>query len=147
MPVILINVDKASVKRRKVVGRGCGNGRGRYCGKGQKGQKARKGAAINPRFEGGQMPLYRRIPKRGFKNINKVVSNIINMSNLSIFDEGSDVTIEVLKEKGLIKANNAPVKLLGTGELKVKKLKIKVNATSEAAKQKIEKLGGTVEII
>ncbi|OHD55996.1 MAG: 50S ribosomal protein L15 [Spirochaetes bacterium GWF1_51_8] len=128
-------------------GRGAGNGRGVRCGRGNKGQKARTGGGVRPGFEGGQMPLFRRMPKRGFKNNFKVYFNLVNLIDLAIFKEGAEVNTEVLKKSGLIKGNGAPVKLLGNGELKVKGLKIKVNACSESAKAKIEKSGGSVEIL
>lgn len=126
-------------------GRGHGSGNGKTAGKGHKGQKARSGA---PRigFEGGQMPLYRRIPKRGFKNINTKEIVAINVSALEKFDDGAVVDIEALKEAGIIKNPKDGVKVLGNGEL-TKKLSVKVNAFSASAKEKIEALGGTVEVI
>ena len=99
-----------------------------------------------PWFEGGQMPLYRRIPKKGFKNINKVFFNIINIANLNIFKEGDTVDIKSLKDKGLIKKDSAPVKLLANGDLSVTGLKIEVNKCSDAAKQKVESAGGSVKL-
>ena len=126
-------------------GRGHGSGNGKTAGKGHKGQKARSGA---PRigFEGGQMPLYRRIPKRGFKNINTKEIIAINVSVLERFDNDAVVDIEALKEAGVIKNPKDGVKVLGNGEL-TKKLTVKVNAVSASAKAKIEALGGTVEVI
>lgn len=126
-------------------GRGHGSGNGKTAGKGHKGQKARSGA---PRigFEGGQMPLYRRIPKRGFKNINTREIVAINVSRLEVFDNGTDVTVESLLEKGIIKDAADGVKILGNGEL-TKKLNVKVNAFSASAKEKIEALGGKAEVI
>ncbi len=126
-------------------GRGHGSGNGKTAGKGHKGQKARSGA---PRigFEGGQMPLYRRIPKRGFTNRNTKNIVAINVSALERFDNGTDVTVEMLIESGVIKNPQDGVKILGKGEL-TKKLNVKVNAVSEAAKAKIEALGGTCEVI
>ena len=126
-------------------GRGHGSGNGKTAGKGHKGQKARSGA---PRigFEGGQMPLYRRIPKRGFKNINTREIVAINVSRLEVFDNGTDVTVESLLEKGIIKDAADGVKILGNGEL-TKKLNVKVNAFSASAKEKIESLGGKAEVI
>ncbi|MCR5390953.1 MAG: 50S ribosomal protein L15 [Lachnospiraceae bacterium] len=126
-------------------GRGHGSGNGKTAGKGHKGQKARSGA---PRigFEGGQMPLYRRIPKRGFKNINTREIVAINVSRLEVFDNGTDVTVESLLEKGIIKDAADGVKILGNGEL-TKKLNVKVNAFSASAKEKIEKAGGTAEVV
>ena len=126
-------------------GRGHGSGNGKTAGKGHKGQKARSGA---PRigFEGGQMPLYRRIPKRGFTNRNTKEIVAINVSELERFRSGSNVTIEKMIETGLIKNPRDGVKILGNGEL-TKKLNVKANAFSASAKEKIEALGGTVEVI
>ena len=126
-------------------GRGHGSGNGKTAGKGHKGQKARSGA---PRigFEGGQMPLYRRIPKRGFKNINSKEIVGINVSVLERFDNDSTVSVETLMESGIIKNPQDGVKILGNGEL-TKKLNVKANAFSETAKSKIEAVGGTCEVI
>ena len=126
-------------------GRGHGSGNGKTAGKGHKGQKARSGA---PRigFEGGQMPLYRRLPKRGFTNRNTKEIVAINISELERFRSGSNVTIEKMMEVGLIKDPKDGVKILGNGEL-TKKLNVKANAFSETAKEKIEAVGGTVEVI
>ncbi|MBR6094733.1 MAG: 50S ribosomal protein L15 [Lachnospiraceae bacterium] len=133
-------------------GRGHGSGNGKTAGKGHKGQKARSGAP-RPGFEGGQMPLYRRIPKRGFKNRNTAQIIAINVSVLEKkFENGDTVTIESLIEKGVIANINSGiqnvdgVKILGQGEL-TKKLTVKVNAFSESAKEKIEAAGGTAEVI
>jgi large subunit ribosomal protein L15 len=135
-----------STKSRRRVGRGTGSGKGKTCGRGNKGQKSRSGGTLMPWFEGGQMPLYRRIPKKGFKNINKVFFNIINIANLNIFKEGDTVDIKSLKDKGLIKKDSAPVKLLANGDLSVTGLKIEVNKCSDAAKQKVESAGGSVKL-
>lgn len=126
-------------------GRGHGSGNGKTAGKGHKGQKARSGA---PRigFEGGQMPLYRRIPKRGFTNRNTLEIEAINVSELERFENDTEVTIETLMEAGVIKSPKDGVKILGNGEL-TKKLTVKVNAFSEGAKTKIEALGGKAEVI
>ena len=126
-------------------GRGHGSGNGKTAGKGHKGQKARSGA---PRigFEGGQMPLYRRLPKRGFTNRNTQEIVAINVSELERFRSGSNVTVEKMMEVGLIKDPRDGVKILGNGEL-TKKLNVKANAFSETAKEKIEAVGGTVEVI
>ena len=126
-------------------GRGHGSGNGKTAGKGHKGQKARSGA---PRigFEGGQMPLYRRIPKRGFKNRNSLEIVAINLSALERFEDGTTVDVEKLLESGVIKNPRDGVKILGNGEL-TKKLDVKVNAFSASAKEKIEALGGTAEVI
>lgn len=124
-------------------GRGHASGNGKTAGKGHKGQKARSGA---PRigFEGGQMPLYRRLPKRGFTNINTKHIVAINLSTLNRFEDGAEVTVETLLATGVIKNAQDGVKILGNGEL-TKKLNVKVQAYSESAKAKIEELGGTAE--
>ena len=126
-------------------GRGHGSGNGKTAGKGHKGQKARSG---QPRigFEGGQMPLYRRLPKRGFKNVGRAQIETISLSDLEKFDDGADVTIEALLEKGIIRDAKDGVKVLGNGEL-TKKVKVAVNAYSAGAKAKIEELGGKAEVI
>ena len=126
-------------------GRGHGSGNGKTAGKGHKGQKARSGA---PRigFEGGQMPLYRRIPKRGFLNRNTKEIVAINMSKLEVFEDGATVTIDAMKEVGIIKNPKDGVKILGYGEL-TKKLTVQANAFSATAKEKIESLGGKAEVI
>ena len=126
-------------------GRGHGSGNGKTAGKGHKGQKARSGA---PRigFEGGQMPLYRRLPKRGFKNRNHKDIKAINLSMLERFEDGATVDAQALMEKGIVKNPGDGIKVLGYGEL-TKKLNVKANAYSESAKEKIEKLGGTAEVI
>ena len=126
-------------------GRGHGSGNGKTAGKGHKGQKARSGAP-RPGFEGGQMPLYRRIPKRGFKNRNRLEIVAINISALEKFDNGADVTVDTLIESGIVKNPKEGVKILGNGEL-TKKLNVKANAFSASAKEKIEALGGTCEVI
>ena len=126
-------------------GRGHGSGNGKTAGKGHKGQKARSGA---PRtgFEGGQMPLYRRLPKRGFKNINSKNIVAINVSMLNRFEDGASVTVESLMEIGLVSNPRDGVKILGNGEL-TKKLNVAVNAYSASAIEKIQALGGSAEVI
>ncbi|WP_029320001.1 50S ribosomal protein L15 [Butyrivibrio sp. AE3004] len=126
-------------------GRGHGSGNGKTAGKGHKGQKARSGAP-RPGFEGGQMPLFRRLPKRGFKNINSKKIVAINVSSLECFDNDSVVDVQALKDNGIIKHEYDGVKILGNGEF-TKKLTVKVNAYSASAKEKIEALGGTAEVI
>ena len=126
-------------------GRGHGSGNGKTAGKGHKGQKARSGAT-RPGFEGGQMPLYRRLPKRGFKNRNTKEIIAINVDVLNRFEDGAEVTAESLLASGAISKIADGVKILGNGEL-TKKLNVKVNAVSETAKSKIEAAGGTVEVI
>ena len=126
-------------------GRGHGSGNGKTAGKGHKGQKARSGAP-RPGFEGGQMPLYRRIPKRGFtcRNHKEIVA--INLSALERFEDGSEVTVATLIEAGIVKNPRDGVKILGNGEL-TKKLTVKVNAFSKSAAEKIEALGGKAEVM
>ena len=126
-------------------GRGHGSGNGKTAGKGHKGQKARSGAP-RPGFEGGQMPLYRRIPKRGFTNRNTKYIVALNVSDLERFENGTTVTVDVLREAGLVKNSFDGVKILGNGEL-TKKLDVQVNAFSASAKEKIEALGGKAEVI
>ena len=126
-------------------GRGHGSGNGKTAGKGHKGQKARSGAT-RPGFEGGQMPLYRRIPKRGFTNRNTKEIVGINVSALEAFENDAVVSVAALIEKGIVKNPRDGVKILGNGEL-TKKLNVKVDAFSEGAKAKIEALGGTCEVI
>ena len=126
-------------------GRGHGSGNGKTAGKGHKGQKARSGAP-RPGFEGGQMPLYRRLPNRGFTNRNTKEIISINVDVLNRFEDNTDVTVELLLERGAISAAKDGVKILGGGEL-TKKLNVKANAFSASAKEKIEAAGGTVEVI
>lgn len=126
-------------------GRGHGSGNGKTAGKGHKGQKARSGAP-RPGFEGGQMPLYRRIPKRGFHNRNTKEIVGINLETLERFEDGATVSVDTLIETGIVKNPKDGVKILGKGEL-TKKLNVQVNAYSASAKEKIEALGGTAEVI
>jgi large subunit ribosomal protein L15 len=128
-------------------GRGHGSGNGKTAGKGQKGQKARSGGGVRLGFEGGQMPLFRRLPKRGFKNVNTKEFVAINLSVLeNKFNDGDEVTVDKLLESGAISKAADGVKILGNGEL-TKKLDVKVNAYSKSAKEKIEALGGKAEVI
>ena len=126
-------------------GRGHASGNGKTAGYGHKGQKARSGAP-RPGFEGGQMPLYRRLPKRGFTNRNRVDYAEVNVCTLSMFDEGAVVDVKTLLDRKVVKDLKGGVKILGRGELN-KKLTVKANAFSESAKQKIEACGGTCEVI
>ncbi|MDE6917531.1 MAG: 50S ribosomal protein L15 [Lachnospiraceae bacterium] len=126
-------------------GRGHGSGNGKTAGKGHKGQKARSGAP-RPGFEGGQMPLYRRIPKRGFHNRNTKEIVAINLEVLERFEDGATVSVDTLIETGIVKNPRDGVKILGRGEL-TKKLNVQANAFSASAKEKIEALGGTAEVI
>ena len=134
-----------STKKAYRVGRGAGSGNGKTAGKGHKGQKARSGAP-RPGFEGGQMPLYRRIPKRGFTNRNAKDIVAINVTELERFEEGATVDVNTLIEAGVVKNPRDGVKILGNGEL-TKKLNVKANAFSASAKEKIEALGGTAEVM
>ncbi len=128
------------------VGRGHGSGNGKTAGRGHKGQKARSGGGVRPGFEGGQMPLYRRLPKRGFKCRNSKEIIAINLEHLNVFNDGSVVDIEALKSKGLVSNPKDGVKILGKGNLE-KKLTVKVNYFSQSAVEKINNAGGKAEVI
>jgi len=133
--------------KKKRVGRGPGSGWGKTCGKGHKGQNSRSGGGVPASFEGGQMPLIRRLPKRGFKNPFSKEYNIVNLSILDKkFNDGEVVEMKTLVEKGIIKKILDGVKVLGNGEI-TKKLIFKVDKVSNSAKEKIQKAGGTIEII
>jgi large subunit ribosomal protein L15 len=127
-------------------GRGVGSGNGKTAGKGQKGQNSRTGGGVSIGFEGGQNPLYRRLPKRGFKNRNRVEYALVNLKDLNRFEDGTVVTEALLIESKLVKKEYAGVKVLGNGEL-TKKLTVKVSKVSESAKAAIEKVGGSVEVM
>ena len=135
-----------STKARKRVGRGHGSGHGKTSGKGHKGQNARSGGGVRPGFEGGQMPLYRRLPKRGFTNIFAKEYVEVNVEELNRFEEGSEITAEVLKEAGVISKINDGIVILGRGELE-KSLTVKAKRFSKSAQDKITKAGGKVEVI
>ena len=136
-----------STKARKRIGRGAGSGQGKTAGKGHKGQKARAGRGMRPGFEGGQMPLQRRLPKRGFNNIFRIEMAIVNVAALDkAFEAGETVTVDALIEKGLVKKVLGGVKVLGNGELS-KALTVQANAFSDSDKQKIEAAGGKAEVI
>ena len=137
---------EGATKKSKRIGRGHGSGWGKTAGKGHKGQKARSGGSIRPGFEGGQMPLQRRIPKRGFNNIFAKTIIAVNVAALEVFEDGAEVTAETLAEKGIVKKACDGIKILGNGSL-TKKLTVKANAFSESAKQKIEAAGGKAEVI
>ena len=142
-----LNELESLKKDRKRVGRGPGSGNGKTSGKGHKGQNARSGGGVRPGFEGGQLPLYRRLSKRGFNNYNfRTVYATVNVSDLEVFEEGTVVTKELLIEKGLVKKKLEEIKVLGNGEL-TKKLTVKANKFSSSAKAKIENVGGTIEVI
>jgi len=130
---------------RKRIGRGKGSGLGKTAGKGHKGLRARSGGGTKPGYEGGQMPLQRRLPKRGFTNIFRKEWAIVNVKDLNRFEAGSVVDAEALRKEGLIKGSADGVKLLGDGEL-VKKLTVKVDRASRAALSKVAAAGGTVEV-
>ncbi|MGS0745397.1 50S ribosomal protein L15 [Syntrophomonas erecta subsp. sporosyntropha] len=133
-------------KRAKRVGRGPGSGHGKTSTRGHKGQKARSGGGVRPGFEGGQMPLQRRLPKRGFTNIFKKEYAIVNIKDLNGFDDGSEVTIEMLQNAGLVDKVKDGVKILGTGELE-KQLTVKAHKFSKQAEEKIAARGGKAEVI
>lgn len=136
-----------STKERKRIGRGAGSGQGKTAGKGHKGQKARAGRGMRAGFEGGQMPLQRRLPKRGFNNIFRKEIVAVNVADLEArFENGAVVDVESLKQVGLVKNSFDGIKILGNGEL-TKKLTVKADAFSESAKQKIEAAGGKIEVI
>lgn len=133
-------------KKAKRIGRGTGSGLGRNAGKGEKGQKARSGGGVRPGFEGGQMPLYRRLPKRGFTNIFAKEYATINVDRLNVFENGTVVTQELLLEKRVISKLYDGVKILGNGELE-KNLTVQATKFSKAAAEKIEAAGGKVEVV
>ncbi|HUX22659.1 MAG TPA: 50S ribosomal protein L15 [Spirochaetia bacterium] len=137
---------KGATKKKRIIGRGQGSNRGGTSGKGSKGQNARAGGGVRPGFEGGQMPLFRRIARRGFSNYrSKKHFQIINVGALADrFSDGDSVTTETLVAKRLVKGNGMPIKLLGNGELD-KKLNVTVDALSESARAKIEAAGGTIQ--
>ncbi len=137
---------EGSKKNVKRVGRGHGSGWGKTSGKGHKGQNARSGGGVRPGFEGGQMPLARRIPKRGFNNIFAAKMAAVNVSSLEIFKEGTEVDAELLLASGLVKNIDNGVKILGNGEI-TKNLTVKADAFSASAKEKIEKAGGKAEVM
>lgn len=135
-----------SKHERKRKGRGIGSGLGKTAGRGHKGQKARSGGGVRPGFEGGQMPLQRRLPKRGFTNIFKKEFAIVNIDRLNVFDEGTVVTPELLLEKKIIKDIKDGVKILGDGDLNIK-LEVKAHKFTKTAAEKIEAAGGKAEVI
>ncbi|WP_026693340.1 50S ribosomal protein L15 [Peribacillus kribbensis] len=137
---------EGSRKERNRVGRGIGSGNGKTAGKGHKGQNARSGGGVRPGFEGGQTPLFRRLPKRGFTNINRKEFAIVNLDALNRFEDGTEVTPELLIETGVIKNEKAGVKILAKGKVE-KKLTVKAHKFSSAAKEAIEAAGGQTEVI
>lgn len=137
---------QGSTHKAKRKGRGIGSGNGKTAGRGHKGQKARSGGGVRAGFEGGQMPLVRRVPKRGFNNIFARPPETINVSALNVFDDGAEVGINELLEAGVISKGTYGVKILGNGNI-TKKLTVKVSAFSESAKEKIEAAGGKAEVV
>lgn len=137
---------KGATRSRKRVGRGRASGMGKTSTAGHKGQMARKGHKVKPTFEGGQMPLVRRMPKRGFKNVNDIDYIPVNVSALGVFEGGAEVGVEQLRAKGLVRGPKSPVKILGNGELS-QSLRIRAHSFSASARAKIEAAGGTCEVI
>ncbi|MGE4489509.1 MAG: 50S ribosomal protein L15 [Kiritimatiellales bacterium] len=137
---------KGSTHRKMRVGRGRASGKGKTSGRGHKGAYARSGHKHKPLFEGGQMPMARRIPKRGFSNVNRKVYAPVNVAALAAFEEGTEVTIDLLRQAGMVKGVWDGVKILGNGGLD-RKLSVKANAFSATAKEKIEAAGGSCETI
>jgi len=137
---------EGSRKERNRVGRGIGSGNGKTAGKGHKGQNARSGGGVRPGFEGGQNPLFRRLPKRGFTNINRKEYAIVNIDTLNRFEDGVEVTPALLVETGVVSSEKAGIKILGNGTLN-KKLTVKAHKFSTSAKEAIENAGGTTEVI
>ncbi len=131
---------------RKRVGRGTGSGHGKTSCRGHKGQNARSGGGVRPGFEGGQTPLFKRLPKRGFTNVNRKEFAVVNVEDLNVFEAGSVVTIESLQEKGLVKKVYDGLKVLGNGNLNVK-LTVKAHKFSKAAEAAITTAGGTIEVM
>lgn len=140
--------EGGGVKAKKRLGRGIGSGTGKTAGRGHKGQKARSGGGVRPGFEGGQMPLFRRLPKRGFTNIFKKQYAIVNVEAFNQFDNGSDITLETLIDRGIVKKADAVdgLRVLGNGEINVS-VNIKANHFTQSAAEKIKAAGGKVEVI
>ncbi|WP_160725564.1 50S ribosomal protein L15 [Bacillus sp. USDA818B3_A] len=137
---------EGSRKETKRLGRGIGSGQGKTAGKGHKGQNARSGGGVRVGFEGGQTPLYRRLPKRGFTNISRKEYAVVNLDALNRFEEGTEVTPELLIETGVVSNEKAGIKILAKGNVE-KKLTVKAHKFSSAAKEAIEAAGGTTEVI
>ena len=147
MNLSTLRPNEGATFTRKRVGRGPGSGLGKTSGKGHKGQNARSGGGVRPGFEGGQLPLFRRLPKRGFSNARfKTTYAVINLSDLNLFEDGAVVTPELLKEMGLLKNQLDGVKVLGNGTLE-KKLTVKAHKFSSKAQREIESLGGKIEVM
>jgi len=146
MELNTLKPPKGSRKKNKRVGRGRSSGHGKTSCKGSKGQRARAGTKSSRGFEGGQMPLQRRVPKRGFTNIFKTEYEVVNVERLNAFESGAEVTPELLGQKGMVRMNRGGIKVLGTGELKVS-LTVRAHLFSKTAREKIEAAGGKVEVI
>ncbi|NBI30369.1 MULTISPECIES: 50S ribosomal protein L15 [Chengkuizengella] len=131
---------------RKRVGRGTGSGKGKTAGRGHKGQNSRSGGGVRPGFEGGQNPIFNRLPKRGFTNIHRKEYAVVNVDELNKFAAGTEITPETLKESGIVKNAKSGIKILGTGEITVS-LSVKANKFSQTAVAKIEAAGGKTEVI
>ena len=144
MDLNTIRPAEGSTKNRKRIGRGIGSGHGKTATKGHKGQKARSGGNVKPGFEGGQMPMQRRLPKRGFASLNKKVFALIKLSDLDVFPANTEVTIDALLEKGLINKSSSLVKILANGEL-TKPLTVSAHKCSASAREKIVAAGGTLQ--
>jgi len=139
-----LSPEKGARKKRKKVGRGPGSGMGKTSTRGHKGLKARSGGSVRPGFEGGQMPIYRRLPKRGFFNIFKTNNAVLNIRDLDRFDDGTTIDVDVLREVGMVKGRVDGVKILGTGDV-TKKFTLKNLLVSKTAKEKIEAAGGKID--
>lgn len=147
MKLHTVKPNPYATKTRKRVGRGPGSGTGKTAGRGENGQNSRSGGGVRIGFEGGQTPLFRRLPKRGFSNARfKKVYTVMNLDDLNKFEDGAEVTPEILKDMGLVKNMLDGVKILGDGKLE-KKLTVKAHKFSKTAKEEIEKLGGKAEVI
>jgi large subunit ribosomal protein L15 len=146
MKINELSPAEGSRKKRKRVGRGPGSGHGKTCCRGHKGQRSRSGGGVRPGFEGGQMPLHRRLPKRGFTNIFRKEYNILNVEDLNRFEPNALLDAEVFKQAGLIKKMMDGIKLLGTGEI-THPVVVRIQRISKAAKEKVETAGGKVELI
>lgn len=138
--------EEGSRKKRNRVGRGMASGHGKTSGRGHKGQKARAGGKVRPGFEGGQTPLFQRLPKRGFTNINRKEYAVVNLDTLNRFEDGTTITPELLLQEGIVKNLNSGVKVLGNGTLD-KKYTVKAHKFSASAKEAIETAGGKAEVI
>jgi len=142
-----LSPPEGAIKKKKRLGRGRASGLGKTSGRGHKGQRSRAGSGVKPGFEGGQMPLQRRLPKRGFTNIFRVVNQCLNIGVLAeLFKSGDTIDTSILIEKGMVKSRKGPVKVLGTGDISIP-LTIKANAFSASAITKIEAAGGKAEVI